>query len=182
MALAPKRHKAATVKLTLPAISIVNVANPKPGVVIFDMGQNMVGVPELSLPAIANQTVTVRFAEALDSNTFTFHGYRYVEVSGFDQSKKPKLSWVKGKVLHSNFTMNANFESSHAKLNKLSENVVWGLRGNFLDIPTDCPQLDERLGWTGDAQVFAAPSTYMADVYGFWAAWLQSVREAQAQD
>nr|WP_232222425.1 alpha-L-rhamnosidase [Glaciecola sp. HTCC2999] len=210
VALAPKRHQAPAVKLTLPAVKIVEVANPKPGVVVFDMGQNMLGVPELSLPGIANQKMTFRFAEALHKNTFytknlrtakatdyytpaksgqinyvptfTFHGYRYVEVSGFDQSKTPDLSWVKGRVLHSNFDVNANFKNSHAKLNKLSQNVVWGLRGNFLDIPTDCPQRDERLGWTGDAQVFAAPSMYMADVYGFWAAWMQSVREAQAKD
>jgi len=210
VALAPKRHQAAAAKLTLPAINIVEVTNPQTGVVVFDMGQNMLGVPELSLPGIANQKMTFRFAEALDKNTFytknlrtakatdyytpaksgqinyvptfTFHGYRYVEVSGFDQSKTPDLSWVKGRVLHSDFTVNANFKSSHAKLNKLSENVVWGLRGNFLDIPTDCPQRDERLGWTGDAQVFAAPSMYMADVYGFWAAWMESVREAQAED
>ncbi|WP_371193801.1 family 78 glycoside hydrolase catalytic domain [Glaciecola sp. SC05] len=210
VALAPKRHQVSAVKLTIPAVNIVEVANPQPGVVVFDMGQNMVGVPELSLPGIENQQMTFRFSEALDKNTFytknlrtakatdyytpaqsgqikyvptfTFHGYRYVEVSGFDQSKIPDLSWVKGRVLHSDFDVNANFKSSHAKLNKLSENVIWGLRGNFLDIPTDCPQRDERLGWTGDAQVFAATSMYMADVYGFWAAWMQSVREAQAKD
>ncbi|WP_077066432.1 alpha-L-rhamnosidase [Catenovulum maritimum] len=208
--LAPKRHQAAAVRLTIPAVDIVKVANPKPGVVVFDMGQNMLGVPELSVPGIANQKMTFRFAEALHKNTFytknlrtakatdyytpaksgqihyvptfTFHGYRYVEVSGFDQSKTPNLSWVKGRVLHSNFNVHANFKSSHKKLNKLAENVVWGLRGNFLDIPTDCPQRDERLGWTGDAQVFAAPSMYMADVYGFWAAWMQSVRESQNPD
>ncbi|KMT65095.1 rhamnosidase [Catenovulum maritimum] len=208
--LAPKRHHASAVKLTLPAISIVDVANPEPGVVVFDMGQNMLGVPELNIPVLANQKVKIRFAEALQKNTFytknmrsaiatdyytpaqsgvinyvptfTFHGYRFVEISGFDQSKTPDLSWLKGRVLHSNFDVNANFKSSHAKLNKLAENVVWGLRGNFLDIPTDCPQRDERLGWTGDAQVFAAPSMYMADVYGFWAAWLQTVREEQADD
>jgi alpha-L-rhamnosidase len=210
VALAPKRHQTATVKLTLPALNIVEVANPQPGVVVFDMGQNMVGVPELSLPGISNQKMTFRFAEALDKNTFytknlrtakatdyytpaksgyinyvpsfTFHGYRYIEVSGFDQSKTPELTWVKGRVLHSDFTVNANFKSSEPKLNKLSENIVWGLRGNFLDIPTDCPQRDERLAWTGDAQVFAAPSMYMADVYGFWAAWMESVREVQAKD
>ncbi|WP_232824784.1 alpha-L-rhamnosidase [Algibacillus agarilyticus] len=210
VALAPKRHQTSAVKLTIPAVNIVDVANPKPGVVVFDMGQNMLGVPELAVPGIANQKMTFRFAEALHKNTFytknlrtakatdyytpaksgtinyvptfTFHGYRYVEVSGFDQSQTPDLSWVKGRVLHSNFDVNANFKSSHAKLNKLAENVVWGLRGNFLDIPTDCPQRDERLGWTGDAQVFAAPSMYMADVYGFWAAWLQSVREEQNTD
>lgn len=114
--------------------------------------------------------------------TFTFYGYGFVEISGFDASKTPNLSWVKGQVWHSDFNVYADFSSSHNKLNKLAENVVWGLRGNFLDIPTDCPQRYERLGWTGDAQVFAAPSMYMADVYGFWATWLQSVREEQADN
>lgn len=210
VALTPKRHTAPTTKLVLPAKKIVEVANPQPGVVVFDMGQNMLGVPELNIPVIANQKVTVRFAEALNKNnfytknlrsakatdyyipaksgdtkyipSFTFHGYRYVELSGFDQSKKPDLSWVKGLVQHSDFNVHASFNSSHGKLNKLADNIVWGLRGNFLDIPTDCPQRDERLGWTGDAQVFARPSMYMADVYGFWAAWLQTVREEQAAD
>ncbi|WP_448248786.1 family 78 glycoside hydrolase catalytic domain [Thalassotalea agariperforans] len=210
VALAPKRHQASAVKLTLPAASFVDVANPKPGFVVFDMGQNMLGVPELNIPVIAGQKVTIRFAEALEKNTFytknlrsakatdyyipastgminyvptfTFHGYRFVEISGFDQNQTPALSWVKGRVLHSDFDVHANFTSSHSKLNKLAENVVWGLRGNFLDIPTDCPQRDERLGWTGDAQVFAAPSMYMADVYGFWSAWLQTVREEQADN
>ncbi|WP_016957718.1 alpha-L-rhamnosidase [Catenovulum agarivorans] len=210
VSLAPKRHTAPTTKVTLSAVDIVKVTNPQPDVVVFDMGQNMLGVPELNIPVLANQLVTVRFAEALEHNTFytanmrtakatdyympaksgvinyiptfTFHGYRYVEISGFDQSKTPELSWVKGLVQHSDFNVHANFTSSHTKLNKLAENVVWGLRGNFLDIPTDCPQRDERLGWTGDAQVFASPSMHMADVYGFWAAWLQSVREEQAVD
>ena len=210
VALAPKRHQASAVKLTLPAVSFVDVVNPKPGVVVFDMGQNMLGVPELNIPVIAGQKVTIRFAEALEKNTFytknlrsakatdyyipastgminyvptfTFHGYRFVEISGFDQNQTPALNWVKGRVLHSDFNVHANFTSSHSKLNKLAENVVWGLRGNFLDIPTDCPQRDERLGWTGDAQVFAAPSMYMADVYGFWSAWLQTVREEQADN
>ncbi|WP_232824779.1 alpha-L-rhamnosidase [Algibacillus agarilyticus] len=210
VALAPKRHTAPTTKLVLHAQKIVNVANPQPGVVVFDMGQNMLGVPQINIPVIANQKVTIRFAEALQHNTFytknyrsalstdhyipaqtgrisykptfTFHGYRYVEISGFDQHKKPELTWLTGLVQHSDFKITDSFESSHEKLNKLSKNIVWGLRGNFLDIPTDCPQRDERLGWTGDAQVFAAPSMYMADVYGFWAAWLQTVREEQASN
>lgn len=208
--LSPKRHAAAKTKLVIPAVEIVEVANPRAGKVVFDMGQNMVGVPQLTIPVIANQQVTIRFAEALHMNTFytknmrsalvtnqynashtgiirytptfTFHGYRYVEISGFDNSKTPQLDWVKGLVQHSDFDVHASFKSSHSKLNKLAENVVWGLRGNFLDIPTDCPQRDERLGWTGDAQVFAAPSMYMADVYGFWSAWLESVREEQDVD
>lgn len=205
--LSPKRHQPVRVSNTLPAVEIVS---HKDGVVIFDMGQNMVGVPEINIPVLANQPIKLRFAEALENRqmavqnlrsakntdiiipkkdgrlnyqpTFTFHGYRFVELSGFDSRQQPSLSWIKGKVMHSDFNVYNNFKSDHQLLNKLSSNVEWGLRGNFLDIPTDCPQRDERLGWTGDAQVFVGTSMYKADVYGFWAAWLQSVREDQGID
>ncbi len=207
IALAPKRHAPSHTALTLTPEKIVSV---KDGVVIYDMGQNMVGVPEINLPANKGHTVKLRFSEALEGDTFyvkslrsaknidlytpkqdgtisyrptfTFHGYRYVEISGYDTQYQPKLEWLKGHVLHSNFAVYDNFASNHTKLNKLSSNVSWGLRGNFLDIPTDCPQRDERLGWTGDAQVFVSTSMYKADVYAFWAAWLESVREEQSID
>ncbi|MGJ8691816.1 MAG: family 78 glycoside hydrolase catalytic domain [Thalassotalea sp.] len=205
--LKPKRHTPVRETLTIPAMKIVSQKN---GITIFDMGQNMVGVPEINIPAVKNQQVKIRFSEAIDKGefavtnlrsakatdlytpnetgviryqpTFTFHGYQFVELSGYDQTKTPTLDWIKGKVLHSNFDVYDNFTSASANLNQLSENVSWGLRGNFLDIPTDCPQRDERLGWTGDAQVFAQTSMYKADVYGFWAAWLESVREEQSID
>lgn len=205
--LQPKRHSAVRTTKVIPAIEIVSEKN---GVVIYDMGQNMVGVPEISVPAIKGQTIKLRFAEALEHGnfhtrnlrsakntdfytpattgeirykpTFTFHGYRYVELSGHDAEHTPKLDWISGHVMHSDFDVFDNFTSSHSKLNKLSSNVDWGLRGNFLDVPTDCPQRDERLGWTGDAQVFVSTSMYKADVYPFWAAWLQSVREEQSID
>ncbi|MDP5033194.1 alpha-L-rhamnosidase [Paraglaciecola sp.] len=205
--LQPKRHVAVRSTMSILPVSIVSERN---GVTIFDMGQNMVGVPKLTIPVINNQQVKVRFAEALDNGqfavanlrsakatdiyipsssgtieyqpTFTFHGYRFVELSGYDRTHKPSLDWLKGEVLHSDFEVYDNFVSDDRTLNKLSENVSWGLRGNFLDIPTDCPQRDERLGWTGDAQVFVQTSLYKADVYGFWAAWLQSVREEQNID
>ncbi|KMT64811.1 alpha-L-rhamnosidase [Catenovulum maritimum] len=205
--LKPKRHAAASNILKLPAVEIVSV---KDGVAIFDMGQNMVGVPEIQLPAKQGQAIKLRFSEALEHGQFyvknyrsakstdfytpkadgvinyrpqfTFHGYRYVEVSGYDTNFEPELAWLSGHVLHSNFTLYDNFKSNHSKLNKLSDNVSWGLRGNFLDVPTDCPQRDERLGWTGDAQVFVSTSMYKADVYAFWAAWLESLREDQGID
>ena len=205
--LKPKRHTAVRETLTIPAIKIVSQEN---GVTVFDMGQNMVGVPEVNIPVIKNQQVKLRFAEAIDKGefsvtnlrsakatdlytpsktgmiryqpTFTFHGYQFVELSGYDQTKPPSLDWIKGKVLHSDFEVYDNFTSANTTLNQLSDNVSWGLRGNFLDIPTDCPQRDERLGWTGDAQVFVQTSMYKADVYGFWAAWLESVREEQSID
>lgn len=205
--LLPKRHEAVRANLSIKPINIVSQRN---GVVIFDMGQNMVGVPKLNIPVVKNQPIKMRFAEALENGqfavsnlrsakatnlyipsdtgmieyqpTFTFHGYRFVELSGFDQTVTPSLEWLTGEVLHSSFAVYDNFVTANTNLNQLSENVSWGLRGNFLDIPTDCPQRDERLGWTGDAQVFVETSLYKADVYGFWAAWLQSVREEQGID
>lgn len=205
--LQPKRHAPVRVTKTIPAITIVSI---KDDVAIFDMGQNMVGVPEVTLPVKKGQAVKIRFSEALHGEefyvknlrsakstdwyipksdglttyqpTFTFHGYRFVEVSGYDNASTPTLDWVKGKVLHSDFDVYDNFSTNHSKLNTLSSNVSWGLRGNFLDIPTDCPQRDERLGWTGDAQVFVRTSMYKADVYAFWSSWLESMREEQGID
>lgn len=207
IALSPKRHAPSHTALTLSPQNIVSIDK---GIVVYDMGQNMVGVPEINLPGKKGQTIKLRFSEALEGDTFyvknlrsaknidlytpsqngvvsyrptfTFHGYRYVEISGYDNDYQPKLDWLKGHVLHSNFAVYDNFTSNHTKLNKLSNNVSWGLRGNFLDIPTDCPQRDERLGWTGDAQVFVSTSMYKADVYAFWAAWLESMREEQSID
>ncbi|RDV25667.1 rhamnosidase [Alteromonas aestuariivivens] len=202
--LRPKRHDPIRMTQTLPAVS-VEVTGP--GVAVFDFGQNMVGVPHILVPAIAGQPIRIRFAEALHKGefytdnyrsahstdyylpaktgqieyqpTFTFHGYRYMEVSGFDSSQAPSTDWANALVQHSDIRLYNNFSSSSAKLNQLSQNVVWGMRSNFYDIPLDCPQRDERLGWTGDANAFLTPSMYMADAYGFWSAWLQSVREEQ---
>ncbi|WP_440877022.1 family 78 glycoside hydrolase catalytic domain [Thalassotalea sp. PLHSN55] len=207
VALTPKRHAPIRITEQLAVQEIVRADNQS---VIFDFGQNMVGVPKINIPVVAGKEVKIRFAEALHKGefytenyrtahstdyyypsasgnieyqpTYTYHGYRYIEISGFDESQKPEKSWATAMVQHSDVDIHASFESSHTKLNKLSQNIVWGLRSNFYDIPLDCPQRDERLGWTGDAQVFATPSMYMADVYGFWSAWLQSIREEQKSD
>lgn len=207
VALAPKRHTSVKDKIKLRPQEITK----KDEAVIFDLKQNMVGVPLVNVPMKKGDTLKIRFAEMLspdgtfytknyrsahstdyyiaakDGNIsykpkFTFHGFRYVELSGFDASKDPSKDWVTGIVQYSDFEDNGTFTSSHDKLNQLQSNIVWGLRGNFLDIPTDCPQRDERLGWTGDAQVFGPTSMFNADVYKFWASWLQSVREAQLED
>jgi len=116
------------------------------------------------------------------SPKFTFHGFRYVELSGFQDGAKPNVDWVTGVVLHSAFKQSGQFTSSNKKLNQLQRNITWGQRGNFLDIPTDCPQRNERLGWTGDAQVFCPTSIFNYDVLAFWMSWLQSVREEQGPD
>jgi alpha-L-rhamnosidase len=203
--LEPKRHATVKEKFVVQAKEIVSKTNNS---VIFDFGQNIVGVPLIKVPVRKGDTIRLRFAEMLSPDgsfytenyrsavstdyyiatenrtiewapKFTFHGFRYLELSGYDESQNPALTWVSGQVQYSDFGEQGSFTSSHQKLNQLQSNIVWGLRGNFFDIPTDCPQRDERLGWTGDAQVFAPTSIYNADVYAFWASWLQSLRETQ---
>ncbi|TWU28660.1 alpha-L-rhamnosidase [Bythopirellula polymerisocia] len=187
------------------------ITEPEPGRFIFDLGQNIVGWPLLTIPVEKDQTVTIRFAEMLNQDgsmytanyrsaksidfytpaksgtiswkpTFTFHGFRYVELSGLPKTALPKTDWVKGLVLHTNLNPIGVFESSHKKLNQLQSNITWGQRGNFLDIPTDCPQRDERCGWTGDAQVFCPTAMFNYDCHAFWKSWLRSMRDDQFQD
>ena len=205
--LEPKRHTAVKNKIKLTTKELIK----KEDAVIFDLKQNIVGIPILKVPMKKGQTLKIRFAEMLSpdgsfytknyrtalstnyytaskdgviewSPKFTFHGFRYVELSGFDTSIESSKDWVTGAVQYSDFEENGTFTSSHKKLNQLQSNIVWGLRGNFFDIPTDCPQRDERMGWTGDAQVFGPTSMFNADVYKFWASWLQSVRESQYEN
>ncbi len=208
VSLTPKRHN--TVK-SVEELAPVAITEIDKGVVIFDMGQNMVGVPRIKVPMRKDGTLKIRFAEMLQQDgrmytknyrgavstdyyiakedgqieyepTFTFHGFRYVELSGFDANATPDKSWVTGVVQHSNYNLNVEFKSSHDKLNQLQSNIIWGVRGNTLDIPTDCPQRDERAGWTGDAQVIAPTSFFLGDVHAFWMSWLQSVRDDQDED
>lgn len=205
--LTPKRHATVKPKITLETKEVI----VKDTTLIFDLAQNMVGVPLLKVPMRKGETLKIRFAEMLSPDgsfytenyrsaqstnyytaaqdgpiewqpKFTFHGFRYVELSGFDTSKTPSKDWVTGIVQYSDFDENGSFTTSHEKLNQLQSNIVWGLRGNFFDIPTDCPQRDERMGWTGDAQVFGPTSLFNADVHSFWASWLQSVRESQYEN
>jgi len=206
--LTPKRHNPVKTKIELPTQSITE---PTKGNVVFNLGQNMAGVAKIKLPVKKGQKVKIRFAEMLDSTgviytknyrsavstdfyiqandgviewqpKFTFHGFRYVEISGFDESATPEKSWVTGKVQYSDFEQSGTFASSYSKLNQLQSNIEWGLRGNFLDIPTDCPQRDERAGWTGDAQVFIPTSLFIADAHAFWASWMQSVCDEQREN
>ena len=187
------------------------ITSPTPGRFVFDLGQNMVGWPRLKIPVEKDSTTTIRFAEMLNSDgtvhtknyrdakstdsytaaqtgviewepKFTFHGFRFVEISGLPAGVKPEKDWVTGVVLHSDLQKIGKFESSHPKLNQLQHNIVWGQRGNFLDIPTDCPQRDERAGWTGDAQAFAPTSMFNYDCRAFWKSWLGSMRDDQFDD
>jgi len=201
----PKKHAAIKNKQSLHPIKITV---QKTNQVLFDLGQNMVGVVDLKIPVKKGDTIQLRHGEMLDSegklftknlgsakatdfyiakedNTiswqpkFTFHGFRYVEISGFHKAFTPQKSWVTGIVQHSDFDMTGHFQSSHTKLNQLHSNIQWGLRGNFFDVPLDCPQRSERLGWTGDAQVFIPTSLFLGDTHAFWSAWLNSMREEQ---
>ncbi|MEO6992210.1 MAG: family 78 glycoside hydrolase catalytic domain [Lacunisphaera sp.] len=192
-------------------LAVQVITEPKEGRFVFDLGQNMVGWARIHLPVEKDQTVTVRFAEMLNADGtpytenyrsakstdtytaaesgtiewqphFTFHGFRYVELSGFPAGVKPQKGWVTGVVLHSDLKQIGRFESSHAKLNQLQSNIVWGQRGNFVDIPTDCPQRDERLGWTGDAEVFCPTAMFNYDCLAFWKSWLGTMRDDQFPD
>ena len=206
--LLPKRYQGVKDQQVL---SVQELTEPVAGKPIFNFKQNNVGVPLVNVPMKKGDTLTIRFAEMLNTDgtmytdnyrgakstdyyiaaedgiiewrpTFTFHGYQYVELSGFAPEAKPQKEWVKAIVQHSDIKMNGTFTSSHEKLNQLQSNISWGLRGNFFDVPTDCPQRDERLGWTGDAQVIAPTSVYNLDMYAFWAGYLQSMRQEQLEN
>lgn len=174
------------------------------GRTLVDFGQNLVGWIRLTVRGTAGEAVTVRHAEVLEHDelgtrplrhadatdrfilsgdqdtfepTFTFHGFRYAEVTGFPgELTADALTAV---VVHSEMPRTGTFRSSHELVNRLHENVVWGLRGNFLDVPTDCPQRDERLGWTGDIAVFAPTAAHLFDVRGFLADWLRDLAAEQ---
>jgi alpha-L-rhamnosidase len=175
---------------------------------IFDLGQNMVGRVRFKGSAPAGTTVTFRFAEVLNPDgtlytdnlrtarvtdyytfkgdgeevwepKFTFHGFRYVEVTGYPGPVSRDT--ITGVVLHSEMRPTGHFECSEPLLNQLQSNIVWGQKGNFLDIPTDCPQRDERLGWTGDIQVFARTAAFNMEVAGFLTKWMQEVADAQGE-
>jgi alpha-L-rhamnosidase len=169
---------------------------------VMDMGQNMVGWVRIKMQGNKGDTVRLKFAEVLDKDgnfytenlrsakvtdiyvfkdnkevvyepSFTFHGFRYVKFEGFHQF--PDLSDVKGIVVHSEMKPTGTFSCSNPLINQLQHNIQWGQKGNFLDVPTDCPQRDERMGWTGDAQVFSMTAAYNYDVAAFYTKWMKDV-------
>jgi alpha-L-rhamnosidase len=111
---------------------------------------------------------------------FTFHGFRYVEVNGL--RGEANLKMITGEVLHSDTARIGDFECSDPLINQLQKNIDWGWRGNSLDIPTDCPQRDERLGWTGDAQVFVRTAAFNRDVTAFFSEWQRTMADEQRSD
>jgi alpha-L-rhamnosidase len=190
-------------------IKPISLTEPKPNVYVYDLGQNMVGWCRLKAQNVAGKTVTLRHAEMLsddgtiytdnlrtarqtDSYTFrgigietfephfTYHGFRYVEVTGLQS--KPPLHAIVGRVFHSSMNEAGSFECSDPALNKLWQNILWTQRGNMLSIPTDCPQRDERQGWMGDIQIFVGTGIFNMDMAAFFTKWLRDVRDAQATD
>lgn len=184
----------------------VAIRHAPSGETVFDLGQNFTGWTRLSVRAAAGTTITLRYAEVLDnagnlytanlraaSQTdryttggngveryephFTFHGFRYVAVTGLPST--PDTSTITGVAVSSDLEQTGTFETSDSLLNQLQRNIVWGERSNFLDVPTDCPQRDERLGWTGDAQVFSRTAAYNMNVAGFFAKWLADLAADQ---
>jgi alpha-L-rhamnosidase len=189
----------------------------RPGVYVYDMGQNMVGVPEIRLSGVApGKKIILRYAEAKYPDLpeyhdhsgmmmleniraamaqdiyitrggeetikprFTSHGYRYVEITGID-SLLP-LNAIKGTVLSSIDKITASYRTSNEKVNRLWENIKWSTLGNFLFIPTDCPQRNERLGWSGDISVFARTASYMGDLPQFFRRHMIAMRNTQSVD
>ena len=182
---------------------------PNQGVFVFDMGQNFAGWVRLKVKGQEGDKVVLRFAEMLNPDgmiyttnlrearctdtytlcgcgaevwepRFTFHGFRYVEVTGYPGA--PSTDAITGVVLHSDTPVAGAFECSNPMINQLYSNIVWSQRGNFIEIPTDCPQRDERLGWTGDAQIFIRTATYNMDVSAFFTKWLIDLEDAQTAE
>lgn len=176
---------------------------------LFDLGQNMVGRIRMKVKGPAGTTVTIRFAEILDADgkiytenlrtakatdyytlkgdgeeiyesRFTFHGFRYVELA--DYPGTPTRDTITGIVLYSDTPPTGSFQCSNRLLNQLQHNIRWGQKGNFLEVPTDCPQRDERLGWTGDAQVFIRTAAFNCDVDPFFTKWQRDIADAQHED
>lgn len=187
----------------------VKVFKTPAGETVVDMGQNMVGWVRLHAQGPAGTVVTLRHAEVLDKQgnfyvanlrgakatarytlkgggrevfepRFTFFGFRYVAVDGYPGELTPDS--LTGIVVHSDMRVTGRFETSDPMINQLQHNIAWGQKGNFLDVPTDCPQRDERLGWTGDAQVFARTAAFNMDVAGFFTKWLADLAADQYED
>lgn len=179
------------------------------GDTLVDMGQNMVGWIQLKVTGKAGRKITLRHAEVLDNAGnmyfdnlraakqtieytlkgkgeevyqphFTFQGFRFVKVSGYP--KLPGIEDITGMVIHSDMAPAGEFACSDPLINQLQHNIQWGLMGNFVDVPTDCPQRDERLGWTGDAQVFSPTACFNRDAATFYTKWLKDMAFDQFPD
>jgi len=190
-------------------IQPVEILKTPEGDTVLDMGQNMVGWIRFKVSGEAGTKILIRHAEVLDKEgnfytenlraadqeieyvlkgekeeiyepAFTFQGFRYIAVEGFPGD--PQLEDFTGIVIHSDMEPTGTFECSNPLINQLQHNIVWGQKGNFVDVPTDCPQRDERLGWTGDAQVFAETASFNFNAASFYTKWLGDVADDQTED
>ena len=179
------------------------------GETVIDFGQNMVGWVEIKVCGDRGSKIKISHAEVLDKDGnfytenmrtaknevifitngekeqtyhphFSFQGFRYIRIDECDMSVS--LDNFVGKVICSDININAEFKSSNKLLNRLFSNVLWGQRGNFVDIPTDCPQRDERVGWSGDAQIFMSTALKNSDSSAFFTKWLLDMSADQKQD
>jgi alpha-L-rhamnosidase len=187
----------------------VRLTEPQPGVFVFDLGQNMVGWCAIRAHGVSGQAVTVRHAEMLNEDgtlytdnlrgapqvdrytpgsegefffepRFTYHGFRYVELTGLAQAPTP--SALRGRVFHSSAPPAGRFECSDPSLNQLMRNILWTQRANLMSSPNDCPQRDERFGWMGDIQSFAQTAIFNMDLGAFFTKFAQDIRDDQADD
>lgn len=179
---------------------------------VIDLGQNLTGRLRIRVSGSAGDRITIRTAEVLQEGElytrtlrdakstdvyvlsgddseeweprFTFHGFRYAEIDGWpgDIDAAVAAGDIVARVYHTDMERTGWFDSSNPKVNRLHENALWGMRSNFLDIPTDCPQRDERVGWTGDIQVFAPTASFLYDVSGMLSSWLKDVAVEQLPD
>jgi len=175
---------------------------------VIDFGQNLVGWVIIKVKGKAGDTITVSHAEVLDKlgnfytenlrpakqqnvyilkggeesfePHFTFQGFRYIKIEGYPGEIKPEN--FTAVTLYSDMKPTGSFVCSNALINQLQHNIIWGQKGNFVDVPTDCPQRDERLGWTGDAQVFAGTASFNHDTAGLYTKWLKDVALDQEDD
>lgn len=181
----------------------VELIHTPAGEQVFDLGQEITGLFTLNVHAPVGTKIHIQTGEILQEGNFynanlrsakseyffvtdgseqvliphfTYYGYRYVKVEGIADLKKEDL---KGIALYSDLDPVGTMTTGHDLVNRLIENVRWGLQGNFLDVPTDCPQRDERMGWTGDAQVFSPTATYLKDTYAFYAKYLYDMAKEQ---
>ena len=186
----------------------VAITEPKPGVYVYDFGQNLTGWCRLTYSGKAGQTVTLRHAEVLNPDgtiytdnlrsaqatdrytmrggptevwepRFTYHGFRYVEVTGLGD--KAYAGYLAARMICSAAPQIGQFECSNALVNSIQHNILWGQRGNMYSVPTDCPQRDERLGWTGDTQMFCSTACYNLDMARFFTKWMADIRDCQAR-